>query len=404
MSARLRIVVGSVGLAGHSLPALALAGELRRRGHAVLFHGWERWRAPAERLGLAFEGGERQIAEPAAADAPLAVVARALAESLERFEADVVVGDGLTLAPVLAAELRGLPRAILFPEVYPDHAPGMPFFSLGLRAPRTTVGRAGWRLAEPLVGTRLPSRGWLRESRRSLNAERAALGLPPVAGYGPIPPGATTLVATLPQLEYPRSWPAGVHVTGPLSIEAEARHTDLPGGDLPLVVIAPSTVKDPKGRLIDRAFEALADEPVQLLVSTGGVAGRAAGLPAGVAVADWIDFDRVLPEAALVICHGNHGTLTAALANGAPVLACPAMDDDAEHGARLTWAGAGLMIPRPLLGARSVRAVVRTMLAEPAFTRRAGEIAAWSRRHPGDRAAANVVERLAVQTSGGGGR
>src|SRR5439155_900174 len=75
------------------------------------------------------------------------------------------------------------------------------------------------------------------------------------------------LVATFPQLEYPRQWPASVHVVGPLAWELPCEDIELPGGDAPLVLVAPSTVHDPDLRLVRATLRALA----------GGLAAWSAG-------------------------------------------------------------------------------------------------------------------------------
>ncbi|HEX6116102.1 MAG TPA: nucleotide disphospho-sugar-binding domain-containing protein [Solirubrobacterales bacterium] len=403
MSAGLRVIVGAVGLAGHTLPALALAGELRSRGHEVLFCGFARWRATAEGLGLRFSGSERAIAEPpdgtaAAAEPALADTVRGLVARIGEFEPDVVVGDALTLTPSLAAEVTGTPRATLFPEVYPLHAPGLPFFSLGLLPARTRLGAAAWRAAGPALRTRLPSTRWLAVSQRELNRDRVALGLAPRADPDAADPRELVLVATLPQLEYERAWPPGVHVVGPIGLDLPHPPVALPPGDDPLVLVAPSTVKDPDGRLVHTALAALGQEPVRVLVTLGGRGlGEEGPPPANAVVVDWVDYAQAMAAASLVVCHGNHGTVVKALAEGVPVLVSPAMPDDAEHGARVAWSGAGRMIPAPLLGAGTLRSVARTMLAEPRFAERAGAIAAWAREHDGPARAAELVERHAIK-------
>ncbi len=78
------------------------------------------------------------------------------------------------------------------------------------------------------------------------------------------------VVATFPQLEYPRAWPASVHVTGPFGFELPYPDIELPEGDEPLVLVAASTAQDPDCRLIRVALEALADEPVRVLATTNG--------------------------------------------------------------------------------------------------------------------------------------
>ena len=397
-------MVGVVGLAGHALPAIALARALRERGHDVLVHSFERWRETAEGLGLGFAGGEHHIValddRADGADATPAEIVRALLPSLREFGPQLVVGDGLTLTPALAAEVAGVPRATLLPEVYPGPAPGLPPFSLGLLAPRTTIGAAAWRATRPLLATRLPTTRWLRRSGQALNEQRAQLGLAPQAGFDSPPAGQLTLVATLPQLEYPRRWPADVHVTGPMFCDPSHPEVRLPAGADPLVVVAPSTVKDPSGRLVRTALEALASEPVRVVVTMGGARRLPGPSPANAVVADWIDYSQVMGEAALVICHGNHGTVASALANGVPVAVSPAMPDDAEHGARVAWSGAGLMVPKRLLSAASLRAVVRRLLSDDSFAERATAIAAWSARHDGASTGAELIERYALRSTG----
>ncbi|HLM31152.1 MAG TPA: nucleotide disphospho-sugar-binding domain-containing protein [Solirubrobacterales bacterium] len=397
MNGRVRVIIGVEDLAGHALPALALARSLAARGHEVLVHAIERWRPMVDRLGLRFDGGTDEIVSDAsAADGRVAVI-RALAASAERFGADVVVSDALTLTPALAAEAAGIRRAILFPEVYPYVTEReLPPFSLGLLPPRTRLGAATWRLAAPLARTRLPSTAWLRASRTSLNAERRALGLAPLESFDRPRADELHLVATLPHLEYPRVWPANVQVTGPLILDPPAPAVKLPPGNEPLVLVAPSTAKDPDGRLVRTSIAALADEPVRILVTLSGRRDLDdLATPPNCTVVDWVDFSLAIPAASLVVCHGNHGTVVRALSEGVPVLVSPAMPDDAEHGARVAWAGAGAMVPGRLLGAASLRAAARRLLAGREYVERARQIAGWAREHDGAERAAALVEEHA---------
>src|SRR5207237_8282649 len=81
---------------------------------------------------------------------PYAAAARAALETrplIRELQPDVVVNDVLTLAPALAAELEGRPRATLVPHFYPPAAPGLPAYGLGAMPPRTARARAFSRLA-----------------------------------------------------------------------------------------------------------------------------------------------------------------------------------------------------------------------------------------------------------------
>jgi UDP:flavonoid glycosyltransferase YjiC (YdhE family) len=101
-----------------------------------------------------------------------------------------------------------------------------------------------------------------------------------------------------------------------------------------------------------------------------------------------------MPQAALVVCHGGHGTVARALGTGAPVLCCPAVGDMAENSARVAWAGAGLMLPRRLTGAGSLRWAARRILGDRRFGQCATGIAGWAAQNNGANRGAELVEQL----------
>jgi MGT family glycosyltransferase len=391
-----RFLVAAFGDAGHAFPAIGLARALAARGHEVVVETWEHWREAIEGAGLGFTAAEEYKTFPPPAPGSdegtsAAEAALALLPMLERERFDVVVSDILTVAPALAAERAGLRRATLIPHVYPVHDEGMPFFAFGAQPPRTRVGRALWRQALPVLV------GGLRRGREEMNESRAAVGLPPVERFHGGISEELALVATFPQLEYPRRWPVHVRVTGPIGFELPHPDVEVPAGDAPLVLVAPSTAQDPECRLVRVVLEALADEPVRVLATTNRQRPERPlpAPPANAVVVDWLSYSQAMPLADLVVCHGGHGTVARALAAGAPALCCPAVGDMAENGARVAWSGAGLMLPWRLTGAATVRLAVRRMLGESSFTERAGEIAAWAHENDGAARGAKLVERLA---------
>jgi MGT family glycosyltransferase len=391
-----RVLVAAFGDAGHAFPAIALARELRRRGHEVLVETWEQRREAVEGAGLDFTAAqEYKIFPPPSPDAKgeatSADAAIALAPLIEEFDPDVVVSDILTLAPALAAEKAGKRWATLIPHVYPVHEPGLPFFATGVGPPRTAIGRLGWKAWLPMLET------GLRRGRRELNEVRARVGLPPLERFhGGISPDLAIL-ATYPQLEYPRRWPEEVRITGPLFFEQPHEEIELPPGDDPLVLVTASTVHDPEGRLIRTALEGLADEPVRVVATTNGYR-RSEGIevPANAVLVDWLSYSQVMPLADAVVTHGGHGTMVRALAEGVPVLVCPAVGDMAENGMRVAWAGCGMSLPWRLCRERPLRWAVRELLREPRFRETAGELAIWSRENDGAVRAAEEVERYAA--------
>jgi UDP:flavonoid glycosyltransferase YjiC (YdhE family) len=398
----LRIVVAAIGWTGHLFPALGLATALRDRGHEVVIETFERWREVVGSLGHGFRAAPERITFPGVAAEPgapsLTEAARESAAALRALGPDAVVCDLFTLAPALGAETEGLPCATLIPHPFPAHDRDLPYYTLGLVPARTPVARLAWRTLWPAAGTRLPNTR-LREVRATLDRARAELGLGPSSGYDGQISEQLAMVATYPQLEYPRRWPAHVHITGPMIFELPHPEIDLPPGDDPLVLVASSTERDPELRLIRAALAALASDPVRVVATINRKGSRFEGaVPANAMVVDWLSYAQLMPRAALVVCHGGHGTITRALSAGAPVLVSPPAGDMAETGARVTWAGAGLMVPNRLLGAGSLRLAVARILDRPSFAARARELAAWSARHDGAATGADLVERWAVSS------
>jgi UDP:flavonoid glycosyltransferase YjiC (YdhE family) len=204
------------------------------------------------------------------------------------------------------------------------------------------------------------------------------------------------MVATYPQLEYPRDWPDGVHVTGPMPFETPFDDIELPPGEDPLVLVAPSTSQDPENHLVRSALAALGDESVRVVATTNRVVpSHPIEVPANAILVDWLSYSQLMPQSDLVICHGGHGTVARALAEGVPVLTCPAAGDMNETAARITWAEVGRSVRWSLTGPRSLKWAVAEVLGEPLFRIRAGQIATWHRQHDGPARGAELVEELA---------
>ncbi len=399
---RLRLLLGAFGDPGHAFPMIALGRELAARGHEVTLQTWRRWRSHVQAEGMAFAPApEYQVFPqgPEPLDFYEAVVhaTRDTVPLVRELAPDVVVSDILTLAPALAAEIERARWATLIPHMYPFGEPHFPVYSLGARLPRTAAGRALWRAAQR------PVRGGLERGRRELNATRSRLGLPELAHpHGGIS-RELALVATFPQLEYPRDWPAHVRIVGPLMWEPPAHDVELPptralagGREAPLVLIAPSTAQDAEHRLLLAALRGLADAPVRVLATYNRrLPPRPLPVPPNARVVEWVSYSRTMPLCDVVVCHAGHGTLARALTSECAVVAAPAAGDMNETAARIDWAGAGVRLPRRFITPRLVRLAVERALGEPSIRARARELAAWERAHDAPAAAALAVEALA---------
>ena len=394
---RRRVLLAAFGDPGHAFPMIALGRALVARGHEVCLETWDRWREHVEREGMRFAAAPVYEVFPLQDSGlkPYQAAVRGARDSLPAFEAfgpEVVVTDIITVAAALAAEMAGRPWATLVPHVLPTPAPGFPAYSIGARLPRTRVGRAWWRLFEPLV------RQGAEQGRDHLNGARARVGLPPLDYVHNGISRRLAMVATFPQLEYPRAWDPWVEVTGPLLWEQPFGEVEEPPGDEPLVLVAPSTSQDPHQRMLLAALDGLARLPVRVLATTNRrpPAGPVR-VPPNARLVDWVSYARTMPRCAAVVCHAGHGTVVRALASGAPVVACQETGDMAENASRVAWAGAGVSVPRRLVTSRGIRLAVERLLGEPRFARRAVELRDWAAANDGGERAARAVEAFAAR-------
>lgn len=381
---------------------LALGRRLVQRGHEVTYETWERWREPVVQAGMEFVPAPEYPVFPTRKQPlkPYEAVLRATAptrEAIAQRRPDVVVHDILTLAPALAAELEGIRTATLIPHLFPVTAPGFPPYSIGARLPATHAGRLFWGMFERPLET------GLRQGRDELNDTRRRLGLEPLERlHGGLSP-SLCLVATFPQLEYPREWPPAVHVVGPMLWEPPAPAVAPPPGSAPLVVVAPSTSHDPGQRLLRTALNGLRGLHVRVLASLDRrPVPKPIRASSRARLVNWMSYADAMSLASLVICHAGHGTVARALARGVPVLAVPHSGDMAENAARLDWAGLGLRLPWRLLSAPTLRlAAERALDDQAALSARTAGLASWAAEHDGPTRAAELIETLISRRQAG---
>ena len=392
----MRVLLGAFGDPGHAFPMIALGRRLAERGHDVTLQTWARWREHVADAGMRFEPAAEYQVFPTKGRAlkPYEAAVRAAredAEILRDLRPDALVHDILTLAPGLAGEMTGVPVASLIPHVFPITTPGQPPYSLGARLPRTGIGRRFWSAFDG------PMSNGLRQGRDQLNESRRRLGLDPVPWVHGGLSRRLTMVGTLPQLEYPRTWPSWARVVGPLLWEPPFGEVEPPPGDDPLVLVAPSTSQDPSHRLLRATVEGLADAPVRVLATWNRrPLGRELTVPANTRLVEWVSYSRTMPRCDVVVCHGGHGTVVRALASGCAVVVSPAGGDMGENAARLDWARLGVRVPPRFLSGATMRLAVERALADSRMRANARAVAAWTAREDGATWAAQAVEELAA--------
>ena len=284
-------------------------------------------------------------------------------EVIRARDPEVVVADIITSAASLAAQAEGRPLgdARAARDAH-GRAPASRSTRSGAVYPRTGLGRRFWEFVRPIVMT------GEEQGRVELNGARERVGLPPLAEVHGGISRELAIVATFPQLEYPRpgGWP-GMRVTGPLLWEQPFGDVELPPGDAPLVLVAPSTSQDPEHRLVRAALEGLAGEPVRVLATTNRrQPPEPIPVPANARLVDWVSYARTMPLCDAVVCHAGHGTVARALASGVPVVACATRATRPRTPRASAGPGVGVSLPRRFPTPRGVRLAVSRLLASPA--------------------------------------
>jgi UDP:flavonoid glycosyltransferase YjiC (YdhE family) len=234
-------------------------------------------------------------------------------------------------------------------------------------------------------------------------------GMRQQAGFDSLPPldtlwrGHERLVSTS-LAAFDRPAPAGwefVRHVGPvLEDEKVALPAELPwaaGDPVPLVLISFSTAFEQRNaEKLQRALTALAELPVHVVATTGGIVEPAElDVPANAFVANYAAHDPILQRAALVITHGGHGTAMRTLNHGVPMVVIPGLAGDQPFvAAAIEEWGAGRALPGDA-AVDAIRSAAREVLGDASFGRAARRrAAALAGIDAANRAAAEVEALL----------
>ena len=148
-------------------------------------------------------------------------------------------------------------------------------------------------------------------------------------------------------------------------------------GDRPVVHVTQGTVynTDPN-RLLRPTIEALADENVMVVGTTGGphVSELGFTLPPNAYVVDYLPHDLLLPKVDVMVTNGGYGAVQRALSSGVPLVVAGDTEDKPEVAARIAWSGTGIDLRTGAPAAKAIRHAVREVLGDGRYLRRAREL------------------------------
>ena len=412
-----RVLFATIGSLGDLHPCLALALELKRRGHTATIATTEYYRANVERLGIEFHpirpdwdptdpelirqcddlkrGPEilfRKVILPHLKDTYRDLLQAAA-------DTDLMIAGELNFAAPLVAEKLGLRwvSAILSPASFLSaHDPAVlvnvPWL-IHLRKAGWAAYRAGLNIG------RLGTRHWWNPVRQLRREQKLRPDCDPVFRDK----FSLDLVLALfsRALAEPQpDWPAQTLQTGFVwfghpdkDAQTDPRQRDfLDSGDPPIVFTQGSTAVHSPGSFYQVSVEAAA-RLGRRAVLLG--AREDLGLDSNrVLVLRYAPYSQIFPYAAVNVHQGGSGTIGEALRAGRPQLIVPYGWDQPDNAARVERLGAGIHLPRREYSVDAATAALERLLREPSFSERAMRVGGQIRGEDGLTSACDAIESL----------
>jgi len=421
----MRIVFSTFGTFGDVNPLIALALELKRRGHTPVLAIPGMFREKVEPLGIEFaavrpdqdphdkqmvemiwdikkgtERGLREFLFPAIRDSYHDLLEAVTANG----GADLLVTGELAYAGPIVAAKTGIPWAsyVLAPLSFfsgydPPVLPPYPTLSK-VQSLVPGVGHLVPRFA------RLVTHNWSKpiyELRRELGLSH---GENPIFDAKHSPRLVLALFSRVlgdPQ----RDWPPNTLITGFAFYDGDAGKTELApeiqqfldAGQPPLVFTLGSAAVMAAGDFYEqsaRAVELLGERAI-LLVGSEPQNRPRFPLSDKICVAAYAPFSKVFPMASAIIHQGGVGTTAQALRAGRPMLVMPYSHDQPDNARRVRHLGVAKVIQRKEYTAEAAAKKIKDLLEDPAFAAGAAEIARRVALENGAITACDALEKIA---------
>ncbi len=419
----MRIVLSNIGTYGDTNPLIAIALELKRRGHKPVMALPEVYQPKIAPLGLEFHTLRPDIDPTNALLVEMIYdVKKGTETGLREFlfpvlrqthddlldaatkpaRADLLLLGELNYAGPIVAEVTGIPWAsyVLAPFSFFSayDPPVLPPYPRLARADKMVgMGRGMKRLA------RFVTRKWpepIYELRRELGLPR---GKNPIFDAKHSPHLVLALFSRVLGVEQ-KDWPENTLITGFCYYDADAGNAELPkeleeflaAGEAPVVFTLGSAAVLAAGDFYEQSARAAKKLGVRavLLIGTDTRNRPQEALPDSICAAEYAPYSKLFPRAELVVHQGGVGTTAQCLRAGRPMLIMPYSHDQPDNARRMRRLGLARVIQRSSYKPWRVARKVRAMLAEPEFEARARSVAEEVARENGVKTACDALERL----------
>ena len=428
MDPALRIVLSNIGTYGDINPLIALALELKRRGHSPVMALPEVYRSRIAPLGLDFRGlrpdidptnnvlvemvydikhgtehGLRNFLFPALRQ----TYDDLLDAATKPARADLLLLGELNYAGPIVAEVTGIPWAsyVLAPlSFFSAYDPPVlpPYPKLAKADKRVPgFGRVIKRLA------RLVSRKW----PEPIYALRNELGLP--RGANPLfdakhsPYLVLALFSRVLGVEQ-KDWPPNTLITGFAYYDAESGNAKLPpqleefvaSGDPPVVFTLGSAAVLVAGNFYEVSAEAAMEIGARavLLIGSDPRNKPKRVLPSSICIAEYAPYSKLFSSASVIVHQGGVGTTAQCLKAGKPMLIMPYSHDQPDNARRMKRLGVAKIVQKAKYNPQKVTQKIRKILDDSELAQRSRVVAEQLRKEDGVKAACDALEQLCERT------
>lgn len=427
----MRIVLSNIGTFGDINPLIAIALELKRRGHTPVMALPAVYAPKIVPLGLEFhplrpdidptntmlvemvydvnkgtETGLRKFLFPVLRE----TYADLLDAATKPARADLLLLGELNYAGPLVAEATGIPWAsyVLAPFSFFSafDPPVLPPYPRLARVDRVVpgMGRGIKRLA------RFVTRKWpepVYELRRELGLP---MGANPIFDAKHSPNLVLALFSRVLGVEQ-RDWPANVLIAGFCFYDADAGNAALPphleefvgAGEPPVVFTLGSAAVLAAGDFYEQSARAAMRLGIRAVLLIGADPRNRPQqvLPDSICVAEYAPYSALFPRAKLVVHQGGVGTTAQCLRAGRPMLIMPYSHDQPDNARRMKRLGVARAIQRASYKPWRVARGIRAMLADPEYEQKAQSAARELAQEDGVKTACDALIGLYERTRAG---
>jgi UDP:flavonoid glycosyltransferase YjiC (YdhE family) len=424
----LRIVLSNIGTFGDINPLVALALELKRRGHTPVMALPAVYTSKIVPLGIEFhplrpdidptntmlvemvydvnkgtETGLRKFLFPLLRE----TYADLLDAATKPARADLLLLGELNYAGPLVAEVTGIPWAsyVLAPFSFFSafDPPVLPPYPRLARADKVVPGMGSGikRLA------RFVTRKWpepIYELRRELGLP---MGPNPIFDAKHSPNLVLAMFSRVLGVEQ-KDWPANVLISGFCFYDADAGNAALPphlqefvaAGEPPVVFTLGSAAVLAAGDFYEQSARAAMRLGVRavLLIGADQRNRPKQALPDSICIAEYAPYSALFPRAKLVVHQGGVGTTAQCLRAGRPMLIMPYSHDQPDNARRMKRLGVARAIQRSSYKPWRVARAIKALLAEPEYERNAKSAANQLAQEDGVKTACDALSELSERT------